>query len=310
MIKKFLNSSNNLVRVLAFFLAIVLWLFVSGEKAVVPAVEKHTFTNVPLAVRNLGDNLVVMEMPENVTLTLQGSAEAIKGLTPSDLDVYIDLKGKDEGEHSVQINGTPPMGLTIVSFNPNRTVVHIEEMLTQQMTVEPNLIGSPAKGLTVRTPQYKPTQVFVKGAVSLLQQVEKIVFTVQLQGVIQDVTGRLRLEAVDAAGRVINGLTISPSFAEVTVPVGFPSKEVIVEPIFVGEPAPDFIFQDVIVRPSRVNITGAESVLADLEVLFTAEIDISGLSSELMQEVEIILPPGVEMQGEPYTAVLVIVVPK
>ncbi|MGI6097419.1 MAG: YbbR-like domain-containing protein [Dethiobacteria bacterium] len=309
MMEKFFRS-NNFIKIIAFLLAVSLWLFVSGENAVSPAVERHTFTNIPLNVRNLGDNLVVVDMPDSITLTLQGASDAIAGLTPADLEVYVDLRGKDEGRHRIKVNGEPPPGVTIVNFSPSRVEVEIEELIAQQMAVQPRIIGSPADGLTVGEPLFTPEQVFVKGAASVMEQVEKIVFTVNVQGYARDIETRLPLAALDASGRTLDGLSISPSFAEVKIPIGYPSKEVQVEPVFVGEPAEGYLLQDFEVRPSHITISGTESILAGIDVLFTEEIDIEDFTDGFTVDVPIVLPPRVELDGEPYVSVKVAIVPE
>lgn len=307
--KRSFFRSSNFIKILAVFLSLAFWLFVSGERPRVLA-ERHTFTNIPVDVRGLGDNLVVMDMPESVTLTLQGPLEAIAGLSPPDLEVYVDLVGKGAGEHRLRVIGEPPPGLTIVSFDPGRIDILIEELLAQQMTVEPELTGFPADGLITGEPQFMPDQVFVKGAASLLHRVDKVSFSVNVSNAVQDIEARLPLKAISALGEPIDGLAISPSFADVKVPIIYPSKEVLVEPAFIGEPSPGFLLHDYLIRPSRIIITGADYLLYDINTLYTEEIDITEFTGEFTKDVAIITPLGVEIQGEPYASVSAVILPE
>ena len=105
--------------------------------------------NIPLACRNLGQDLVIVEMNEEVTLSLQGLPQAFDGLTPADLEAYVELSGKREGRHELRINAVAPQGLSIVSIDPPRAIIILEDLVTRQMSVEDDLTGVPAGGLVV-----------------------------------------------------------------------------------------------------------------------------------------------------------------
>ena len=103
-----------------------------------------------MSYRNLGQDLEVAGEEESVTLSLQGTPRAFDGLTPVDLEAYIDLSGKREGRYDLRINATAPKGLSIVGIEPAKSKVVLEDLITRQISVEDNLQGEPGGGLVVQ----------------------------------------------------------------------------------------------------------------------------------------------------------------
>ena len=83
---KLFSENRNILKVLAFLLALILWFFVTGDRQELGLETRRSFDNIPLACRNLGQDLVIVEMNEEVTLSLQGLPQAFDGLTPAALE--------------------------------------------------------------------------------------------------------------------------------------------------------------------------------------------------------------------------------
>ncbi|HPU36336.1 MAG TPA: hypothetical protein PLA91_06025, partial [Bacillota bacterium] len=84
----------------------------TGDRQDLGLETRRSFNNIPLTCRNLGQDLAIVEMNEEVTLSLQGLPQAFDGLTPADLEAYVELSGKREGRHEVRINAVAPQGLS------------------------------------------------------------------------------------------------------------------------------------------------------------------------------------------------------
>ena len=136
-------ESRNFAKIISFFLALILWFFVSGDSQEALGLEaRRSFGNIPLSYRNLGEDLVIINMDHSITLSLQGVPQAFDGLTPAHLEAYVDLGGKKEGRHEVRINAEAPRGLSVVSIEPARATIILENLITKQMNVKGSLEGS------------------------------------------------------------------------------------------------------------------------------------------------------------------------
>ena len=76
-------------------------------------------------------------------------------------------------------------------------------------------------------------------------------------------------------------------------------KQLEVKPVTKGELAPHYILQDIVMKPATISITGPQAVLAQLDVLQTQVIDLSGMSQSRQLQVPLDLNPGlIELIGE------------
>ena len=95
-------------------------------------------------------------------------------------------------------------------------------------------------------------------------------------------------------------IEVEPALVRVRVPVFTDrrTKSLPVTPVVSGTPAAGFLVASVTVTPSVVNVEGDANDLAGLEHLDTAPVVVAGASSELVQEVGLVLPVGVQAFGD------------
>jgi YbbR domain-containing protein len=286
---KLFSENRNILKVLAFLLALILWFFVTGDRQELGLETRRSFDNIPLACRNLGQDLVIVEMNEEVTLSLQGLPQAFDGLTPADLEAYVELSGKREGRHELRINAVAPQGLSIVSIDPPRAIIILEDLVTRQMSVEDDLTGVPAGGLVVEEITFTPTEAFIKGPRRKIDLVSRVIFRLNIDGARENIIDSARLYTLDEQGSFIQGITISPENVDVQVTLTLPSKDLPVEAVFSSS---DRSVETVIIEPSSVTVMGPQSLLDELESISTEEIDLEGRSSVFTEEVPLVLPEG------------------
>ncbi len=208
-------SSNNFARIIAIFLAIILWLIVTGEQITQTTPSRQPWQDVPLQVENLNPDYVVTEIPSTVDVTLEGLPEDFVDLTVQDIDVYVDLAGLGAGNHLLQVQARLPSGLTMVLVEPEQVRVSIESFYTEFFEVEVNLIGSPAEGWELVEYTVIPEEVLIGAPESIFEKVDRVV-------VIIDKTGMRLLESVelspvayDEDGNRVDDILIDPSLITV-----------------------------------------------------------------------------------------------
>ncbi len=213
--EKFLRS-NNFARLLAVFLAIILWLFVTGDKITQTTPARKTWQDVPLRVENLGQDYVVTDIPSSVNFTLEGLPEDFDDLTMQELDAFVDLVDKEPGKHLVRVQGRSPRGVSLVSIEPEQVRVAVEEQLAGEFPVEIDFIGEPADGWELADYTVDPEEVFIGAPESSFQEIDKVTALVDITGM--RLVDRIEVEPIarDADALRINGdLLIDPE--EITV---------------------------------------------------------------------------------------------
>ncbi len=207
--EKFLRS-NNFARAMAVFLALILWLFVTGDKITRTTPSRQSWQEVPLRVENLDQEYIVTEIPSSVDLTLEGLPENFEDLTIQEVDAFVDLSGKEPGSHLIRVQGRAPRGLSLVSFEPEQVRVKIENYLSEEFPVETEVVGNPAEGWQLVDYTVEPEAVLVGAHESKFEQIERIMVLIDLTGM--KYVERIELEpiAYDEEETPVVGLLIDP----------------------------------------------------------------------------------------------------
>ena len=217
MIKR-LFRGNNLARILSVFLAIILWLFVSGDNLTRNTPIRKVIQGVPLQFENLDEGYTVTEIPATVDITLEGVSGAFDGLTIEELEAYIDLAEKPAGKHQVKVRGKPPRGLTLITFYPETVEVVIEELVNDYFEVEIKKEGKPARGWKVLLPwKCLPEQVVVEAPRSVFETIGQVIVKADLNGAQGVYRQELVPVVLDREGNELLGVGVSPGKVEVTI---------------------------------------------------------------------------------------------
>ncbi len=212
--EKFFRS-NKFVMAVAIFMAVILWLFVTGDKIARTTPQREIWRDVPLQVQNLSQDYVIMDIVETVDVTLEGLSDDFEGLTMQEIEVYVDLADKGSGNHLVRVQGNVPSGLSIVLIEPEQVRVGLEAYYSEDFEVEVSMIGEPAEGWEIDEYEVIPESVLIGAPESIFEQVDRVVALV-------DVTGMRLIESVelspvvyDIDGNRVNELLMDPSLVTV-----------------------------------------------------------------------------------------------
>lgn len=216
--EKFLRS-NYLARALAVFLAIALWLFVTGDNITRNTPSRTVMKDVPLNYENLEPGLVVTSELGTVDVTLEGLADAFEGLTISDVDAHVDLAEKEAGVHRLQVRVKPPRGLELVTFTPEQVELVIEPLISADFPVYVEYSGTPAAGWMRQKAGFEPMHISVEGPQSMIETISRVVLYIDQSGKRSEFKGELAPVLLDDQGKEIDskGLEISPEKIAFTI---------------------------------------------------------------------------------------------
>ncbi|MCL4463264.1 MAG: CdaR family protein [Firmicutes bacterium] len=288
-----LLKNNTIVKVFAFFLAMMLWVYVTGDalRANIPEITR-TFRNVPLSWLNLDERLEIMNIPVGIDVVLNGRADLINEITPENIRASVSLEGLSEGQHRIFPTAEVPRGVRVLSFVPQQVAVTLEEVESPQKPIVLEITGSPADGFVMGEPQILPGAVFVRGPRSLLARVEQARATVDVDGADGDRVLMVPVQAVDAAGQVINNLVVNPEMVEILIPFSKPQKTVPIRVPLSGEPAAGYVVRQVTITPATVTLEGAEEDLATISEAVTEPANIANATENIILELSLSQPAG------------------
>jgi YbbR domain-containing protein len=294
-------SGNLHYKILAVLLAMVLWFYAANERGVI---HDRVFDNIPVAVRGLEGNLVLIEELPRVQITLRGSTE---GLNVKELTAYLDLNGIQTGETVLPVQVNVPGGVTFVGVKPNRIKVNADLRGEKQIPVEIKLSGRTAPGWITMAPTVKPSQVVITGGKTILENIQKAYVNLDLQNTDHSLTETVSVKVYDGGGTLVEGIKIVPASAEVFVPVirEQPLKTVPVKAVLLGVPVAGYQVQGISVEPENINIIGLEETVENTKEIQTLPIDISGLDKTAVYPVKLVFPPGID-QIEPIQVTVVV----
>lgn len=232
---------------------------------------------------------------ETVSVRARGQRSAVSLMTAEDVTVNADLTALAPGTHQVPLHVEVGRERVSVDTVPRQVSVTLELLESRLVPVRANLSGDVPPGYVLGETALDALQTTVIGAASRVAQVAEAIITVDLADQRTDVVTSARLTPVDAEGRPVDGVTLTPANATVTVPVRQRPdvREVSVQPNIVGSDAmPEgYLLTSLSYEPDSVLVSGAASLLENLpETLFTAPIDLRDRTSDFEVAVPIELP--------------------
>jgi YbbR domain-containing protein len=296
-------AGNLSLAALSVALAVSLWLFVTEREN--PAVEENFANPIPIEFVNAPDGLALSNASETlVRVRIEAPESELDDLSVEDFEATADLGGLQPGTSSIVVDvETPSSRVNLVSVNPARVNVTLEEVRTKEVPVQVSLVGSPQQGFEATNQTVEPQRATVSGPASLVERVDAAVAEVNLTGLRVDFSSdRVPLTPRDIRGGEISRVTVDPEAAQVEVDVEQRefSLAFVVNPAISGQPASGFNVSGITVDPRLITVTGPVEVLASIDAvrgLTTEEISINDARSEVVRSVEVLLPAGARVQG-------------
>ena len=298
--------ANFHIKVLALLAAAGIWVYAVNTDSQVGALEE----TIPVETFNLSDGLALVGEIEEIQLEIRAPQQIFNTLTAADFTAFVDLEGLDAGTYTleptiiseqsdIQIFGQTPKSITITLEEEVTEVFQISTELANEL---PNEVEATGDATTSQE------SVEVTGAESLVNSIDRIVARLDLASItasedteIQEI---VNLEALDAEGKIVEQLALSPSTVEVLLELERTNdtKTVSIQPELIGTPTPGFTVDQVTVSPQTITIVGNSSTLDEIESIRTEAVSVSGENTIITRTANLILPEGVEIQeGETAT---------
>lgn len=166
--------ANPWTKLLSVGLATATWLYVQGEEVQESRIKAQISWDPPLA-----ETLTTTEpLPTQATLVVKGTRAATRRARDAAVRLVVDLSDLQVGEHTLEIGGLVPQGLSpsveLLGITPDVVRFTVDEVAARSVKVRPVLVGDPAPGFEVVESVVVPPVVEVRGprgAVSGLAEV-------------------------------------------------------------------------------------------------------------------------------------------
>ncbi|WP_099156741.1 CdaR family protein [Virgibacillus ndiopensis] len=298
-------KSKWFVRAVSLAFAIVLFIFVNGtiddpdndKRFEFPgnSNDLQTVKDVPVDIR-IDKNFVVSGVPEFVDVSFEGSESTLATTVKQrNFDIYVDLQGLGDGEHSVEIqyDGVPEE--LQVYIEPKTIDVVIEERASKEFTVNVDYINMdklPA-GYEIGEAEVNPSTVTITSSKSVVEQIAIVKVFVDVANLTESIDNReVPVNVYDSQGNELN-VNVEPQNVEVSAEVDNPSKTVPVHVSTTGELPEGYSLTTISPEIKEVEVFATSETLAGIKDIPTEDIDLSKITESGTLDVGLALPDGV-----------------
>lgn len=196
----------------------------------------------------------------------------------------------------------------IVGVAPSQVRVSIDRVEERSVPVEVDP-GVVPDGLEFDEPVVSAEEVEVRGAASLVGQVDRVVALVSINPAGIDFNQAISLTPVDVRGQPIGPglIDVDPETVSVQIDVRVTETSVTVpvRPDISGTPAPGFALVALDVDPLAVTLRGLPNALEGIDEVLTAPLSIDGVSTDQSFDTTLVLPDGLRLADSEPDAVTV-----
>lgn len=293
-------ENNLLLKIFSVVFAFLLWMFVMNTDN--PVITK-TFTDVPVDMLNeqVLDELnqtYKIQSGETVSFKVKGKKNIIDRLKKSDFRATADVSSMSS-VHAIliKVEALRYKGQLDIDTGGATVKVALEDLKNDQIPVVVKIKGRPAEEYTVISQTATPNLVSVSGPKSVINQIDRIVATVDVTGVKKDVTMNQKIKCYDADGKEVSQDRINLDTNRIKVKIGLAKTKTV--PVSVktkGKPAKGYVLGSIDYNPTELEITGNSDDLAKVHTIELANLDISDSTKSIEKTIkasDVKLPDGI-----------------
>ena len=216
MINKLKNNSK--IKIISLLSAMVLWMYVM---AIVDPEETKLFENIPVTITNKNelnerDLVIYPEQDLTTNIYVTGKLSNLKKVTKDDINVYGQINNPLEGNNEIYLKVSTSQRVNYDFKNPVM-IVTLEKIISEDKSIKVDITGSGKNNVDNIMLQDNIDKVSVSGPRSLVNKVKRVVGTVKVNGELNDFSQSIKLEPVDANGKVVEGIDLEKDSVNVNI---------------------------------------------------------------------------------------------
>lgn len=302
---------NNLTSlILSLLLALVIW--ISAVTSANPNTEAEFV--VPLEViQQASDIAVVDQIPETVTVKLLAPESIIQQLEENNtLVATISLDNISAGTYRFPVIMEIPEQLRpirILDQNPKQLELQVSNLISKILPISIQVEGEPAVGYQTSGLSWEGTSVTVTGQENKVKDVVAVVGTLDISDATGTISRTVNLQARNTTGEEVAGVTLAPETVDVTQVIGLQGgyRNLAVNVTTTGSVEPGYRFTSITPAPPTVMVFSEDPQLVEglPGYVNTKPLDLTGVDDYLETILELDLPDGVTVVGDPTVLVQV-----
>lgn len=308
-------TKNLALKIVSLLFAMLIWGYVMVE---VNPKRVKTITDVPisfsgesslhdrgLAVRGDRDDIL-----RNVTVRVKVQLTDYTGLDASDISASVSLRPVNKADtYKLKIDATSSLG-TVENVSPSEISIEVDELATMLVPIDVEYSGELPDGYWKSEPTLASQSIKVSGPRDDVSTISKAICTIDLEDRTTSYNEAILLKYVDKNGDEIDTALFLDTLPSVVVKmdvmriVELPINAA--DAVFGADALPaNYEIYDVVATPPTVRVVGSENALSGLTGIKIENIDVSGSTSSVQQNVVITAPDGTTLLDDPNITVYV-----
>ena len=303
-------GSNLTSLVLSLLLAFVVW--ISAVTSANPNTEAEFI--LPLeVVQQSSDIAIVDELPDTVSVTLLAPESIIQQLEENNpLVAFIDLSDISAGTYRFTVQVDIPDQLKpirILEKTPSQLELTLSNLISKILPVSIQVVGEPAIGYQTSGLTWDGDAVTITGQENRVQDVISIVGVLDITDATGTISRTVYLEARDINDQLVEGVSIVPNSVTVNQAISLQGgyRNLAVNVTTIGSVEPGYRFTSITPAPPTVMVFSTDPLLVESlpGYVNTKPLDLTGVDDYLETILELDLPAGITVIGDPTVLVQV-----
>ena len=297
-------GSNLTSLILSLLLAFVIW--ISAVTSANPNVEAEF--SIPLEVRQQSSDIAIVDpLPQTVDLKILAPESIIQSLEEDNpLVAYINLTDITAGTYRFLVQVQIPDQLNpirVLEQNPEKLELKVSNLISKLLPVSIQVEGEPAIGYQTSGLSWDGSSVTVIGQDSKVQEVAVVVGILDISDSTGSISRSITLEARNTAGEIVEGVTLQPETVLVNQSISLQGgyRNLAVNVTTQGVVEPGYRFTSITPAPPTVMVFSEDPQLVEglPGYVNTKPLNLNGVDGYLETILELDLPEGVTVVGDP-----------
>ena len=296
--------------ILSLLLAIVIW--TSAVTSANPNIE--TELTIPLEVIQPATDIAIVDpLPETVTIKILAPESIILQLEEDNLiTANINLTDIEAGTYRFPVKVNIPdqiKPIRILEQTPKQLELNVSNLISKSLSISIQIEGEPVIGYKTGRLEWDQVRATVTGQETKVNQIATVVGILDISDARETISTDLKLKAQDENGVPVDAVTVEPDIVHVNQVISLQGgyRNVAVNVTTVGIVEPGYRFTSITPAPPTVMVFSEDPQLVEQlpGYVNTSALDLTGVDGYLETILELDLPNGVSVVGDPTVLVQV-----
>jgi len=303
-------GTNLTSLILSLLLAFVIW--ISAVTSANPNIEAEL--SIPLEVRQQSSDIAIVDpLPQSVDLKVLAPESIIQSLEETNpLVAYINLTDITAGTYrfTVQIHIPDQLKpIRVLEQTPEKLELRVSNLISKLLPVSIQVEGEPAIGYQTSGLSWEGSSVTITGQDSKVREVAVIVGVLDISDATGPISRSITLEPRNTLGEVVESVTLQPESVLVSQSISLQGgyRNLAVNVTTQGAVEPGYRFTSITPAPPTVMVFSEDPQIVEglPGYVNTKPLSLNGVDGYLETILELDLPVGVTVVGDPTVLVQV-----